>query len=69
MISAYLCDVGVKFGKAATWEIILWKESELTSTNSAANFPGNQFSRKISNTYIYISRESIDTYIYMQLQQ
>ena len=41
-----------------------------TSTNSAVNFHKNQLSRKIINTYIYISiGESTDTSIYMQYQQ
>ena len=49
-----------------TWEIILLKESELTSANSSADFHENHFSRKIINTYICISRESSDTDAYMQ---
>ena len=41
-----------------------------TSINSAVNFHKNQLSRKIINTYIYISiGESTDTSIYMQYQQ
>ena len=41
-----------------------------TSINSAVNFHNNQLSRKIINTYIYISiGESTDTSIYMQYQQ
>ena len=64
-----MCDIDVKFRKAATWEINLWKETELTSAHSAANFNEDQFSRKIINTYICITRESIDTSTYMQFQQ
>ena len=41
-----------------------------TSINSAVNFHKNQLSKKIINTYIYISiGESTDTSIYMQWQQ
>ena len=41
-----------------------------TSINSAVNFHKNQLSRKIINTYIYISiGESTDTSIYVQYQQ
>ena len=46
------------------------EKSVRTSTNSAVNFHKNQLSRKIINTYIYISiGESTDASIYMQYQQ
>ena len=43
-IPAYLCKVGV--------ETIVWKEIKIMSTNSAANYHENRFSRKTINTYI-----------------
>ena len=45
-ISAYLCKVSVG--------TIVWEEIKIVSTNSAADYHENQFSRKTINTYIYL---------------
>ena len=43
-ISAYLCKVSVG--------TIVWEEIKIVSTNSAADYHENQFSRETINTYI-----------------
>ena len=45
-ISAYLCKVSVG--------TIVREEIKIVSTNSAAHYHENQFSRKTINTYIYL---------------
>ena len=45
-ISAYLCDVGVKFEQAAREKIIEWKELIYGRTSSAGNFSEESFTRK-----------------------
>ena len=44
-------------------------KANLRAQTQLLSFHDNQFSPKIINTYIYISRESIGTCVYMQFQQ